>query len=107
MYVGFLYTAWPKESRSSVYGNVQEGKVAIILDLHGESDIRVNVDAVQELIQLFWSMRPEDEYLFHLTEPVCGLVYALLSSISSKSSMKKLEITSDGGKPLATPSVFS
>jgi hypothetical protein len=51
---------------SFVYFNVCEGKVAIQLTLDGELDVGMDViEVVKEIIQLFWSMRPDHKCVTH------------------------------------------
>lgn len=69
----FLYTVCLKEPY--VYVSIQEGKVTIQLSLHGELDVRMDVnEVVMEVLQLFGSMGPYFECVIHVREPACGLV---------------------------------
>jgi len=65
---GFPVYPVPQEAIwSSVYANIQERKVAILLSLHGELDDEV----VEEVTQFFRSMGPGHN--IHVMEPTCGL----------------------------------
>jgi len=57
--------------------------------------------AVEEVLQLFGSMRPEYKCIIHIMEPM-GLKAALLSITSSKCSTKKSAMKGDSGEPMAT-----
>jgi len=58
---------------SSVYVNIQEGKMAISLSLHSELYVRMDVvEVVEEVLQLFRSMRPDHECVIHVMEPTYG-----------------------------------
>jgi hypothetical protein len=49
-----------------VYINIQEGEVANYLSLHGELDVLHAADVVQEVIQFFWYMGPDHEYIINV-----------------------------------------
>jgi hypothetical protein len=59
----------------SVYVIIQDGKVAVRPSLRGEFDVGMKVlEVVKGVIQIFWSMRPDHEFVIHVTEPTLGLV---------------------------------
>jgi len=61
---------WPSE-----HDNVQEGKVATQLSLHGESDTGMDVtELANEVLQLFESMGPDHECVIQIREPTYGFV---------------------------------
>jgi hypothetical protein len=48
----------------SVYVNIQEGKVAIWVSLHGKLGVGMYAAEVdKEAIRFFWSMRPDHEHI--------------------------------------------
>jgi hypothetical protein len=47
---GFLINIVPQEQSGFLYVNVQEGKVAIWLSLHGELNVGINVEMIIEII---------------------------------------------------------
>jgi hypothetical protein len=87
--------------------NIKEGKMAVPFRLHSELNVPMDtVQVVKELRQLAWTMGQNDEHVIHIAKPAEGLVTPF-RAVSSKCSMKKLAMTGDSGKPMATPLVCS
>jgi hypothetical protein len=78
---------------------------------HFHHELYFPVDAVQEIyegLQFLDSMSPDDKGIIDTAIPTGGLVCGFVqSSLSSKSSMKKLAITGERVEPIAKPSVSS
>jgi len=59
----------------SVYVIIQDGKVAVRPSLRGEFDVGMKVlEVVKGVIQIFWSMRPDHEFVVYAAESASGLV---------------------------------
>jgi len=59
--------------RPSVYANIQKGKMAVGLSLHGELNVGMDVvEVVDKVLQLFGSMGPDHKCVIHVMEPTCG-----------------------------------
>jgi hypothetical protein len=58
---------------------VQQGKMDLLLTLHGELNIPVQaIQVVEKLLQLFWSMWSDDKSVVHIMEPAKPFVGRLL-----------------------------
>jgi hypothetical protein len=75
--------------RSPIDVNVQERKVTILLRLHGKLNIPVKtIQMIEESLQLFWSVWPDDKDVIHIKTPsqrfVGRLFQGLLLEVSHK-----------------------
>jgi hypothetical protein len=94
--------------RSNENISIQEGDAAICLSFHGV--LYVGMDAVtveEETVHIFLSMRPDQEGVIHVCEPAERLVGSPFECLFFESSINKMAITGDRGKPMTNLSVCS